>query len=122
MIHQCVQKFKTRKADHCTGKGTNKCSGIENMILEVWYADTNGQEETFDNWMLVSVNFCPFCGLKSQPERSKREDLYCVQCDNIKERVHSEISSHTPMWFYDYLDEDKMRCSEHCGNTVRKVQ
>lgn len=40
------------------------------MILEIWFQDQNGLEEYFDNWMEVNVNFCPFCGLKSEKDAS----------------------------------------------------
>jgi len=55
-----------------------------------------------------------------QPERSKREDLDCKECERIKENVYSQICTHCDI--DQYLDESKMRCSEHCGNTVREVQ
>ena len=65
MDHKCIQEFVTQKIDNCSGKGTNICSGINNMILEVWFPDTDGQEFAYDNWMNVKVSHCPFCGLKS---------------------------------------------------------
>ena len=53
-----------------------------------------------------------------QPERSKREDFVC---DHKCNWVHSSIG-----WKDGRTDPDtkgecktKMRCSEHCGNTVR---
>jgi len=53
-----------------------------------------------------------------QPERSKREDLDCEKCKDIKKGIEWEC----PSRFIDYLDQSKMRCSEHCGNTVREAQ
>ena len=47
----------------------------------------------FSHWMRLPL-------IHNQPERSKREDL-CL-CG--------------------LLEKYKMRCSEHCGNTVREVQ
>lgn len=65
-MHKCIQRFVTQKIDDCSGEGTDVCSGIENMILEVWFADQDGLENYHDNWIEVKVNFCPFCGVKSQ--------------------------------------------------------
>ena len=72
--HYCEREFKTEKIDECSGIGTNRCYGIDGMILEVWYADNDGTECYFDNTVDMFVNFCPFCGLKSQPERLNPED------------------------------------------------
>jgi hypothetical protein len=56
----------------------------------------------------------------NQPERSKREDL-----------ADSLIGSQKNVWGFVEIDQKftekdfenaKMRCSEHCGNTVREVQ
>lgn len=56
------------------------------MVLEVWFADKDGQECYEDNWMLVQVKYCPFCGLESQPERSKREnpDMGCGALNSME--------------------------------------
>lgn len=69
MKHECIKEFKTQKIDKCSGTGFNKCSGINPMILEIWFIDKDGTECFFDNFTNTEVNFCPFCGLKSQPER-----------------------------------------------------
>jgi len=51
-----------------------------------------------------------------QPERSKREDLeFCSDCENIK----VDMEHYLPTKYHEYLVYSKMRCSEHCGNTVR---
>lgn len=61
-----------------------------------------------------------------QPERSKREDLDC--CERLKQLDELECSlvdyipgyNHPQLDFVkELLQEAKMRCSEHCGNTVR---
>jgi hypothetical protein len=61
-----------------------------------------------------------------QPERSKREDLHHKDCipfikhncwhsyDQRKDCEHKEDC--------DLVVGARMRCSEHCGNTVREVQ
>lgn len=64
--HFCIQKFETRKIDDCCGKGTNECSGINPMTLQLWYADKDGTECYYDNWVEIKVCYCPFCGLKSE--------------------------------------------------------
>lgn len=67
-LHSCIVEFETRKIDECSGKGYNRCSGHNPMILVVWYQDKDGIEEYFDNWAELQVNYCPFCGLKSENE------------------------------------------------------
>ncbi len=65
MNHECIEKFETKKYDHCSGEGYNKCSGTDPMMLEIWYLDTDGQEFLCDGWTETKVNFCPFCGVKA---------------------------------------------------------
>jgi hypothetical protein len=65
-IHLCKRVFDTEKKDNCSGEGSNFCEGINPMLLSVWFSDTNGIEEAYDNWVKVIVNFCPFCGWKSE--------------------------------------------------------
>ena len=67
MEHECIERFKTEKIDECSGEGYNRCSGIYPMTLEVYVQDQNGLEDFSDNWRIVVVNFCPFCGMKSEP-------------------------------------------------------
>lgn len=50
---------------------------------------------------------CPKC---NQPERSKRED--CDRCNKLKQPLNDCCR----------IEISQMRCSEHCGNTVREVQ
>jgi hypothetical protein len=63
--HECIRYFGTRRIDECCGEGHNKCYGEGPMFLDVWFMDTNGHEEYYDNWMEIDVNFCPYCGLKA---------------------------------------------------------
>lgn len=65
MEHECIRTFPTRKIDDCSGIGTNKCTGTNPMVLEIWFEAQDGTECYHDNWMVVECNFCPFCGLKS---------------------------------------------------------
>lgn len=65
MEHNCVEEFETREIDYCSGKGYNRCYGINPMLLEIWYRDQSC-EEYCDNWTETKVNFCPFCGLKAE--------------------------------------------------------
>jgi hypothetical protein len=60
-----------------------------------------------------------------QPERSKREDLDC--CKRLK-RLEDCLYAMSDADGYSYGDSDliqeliqeaKIRCSEHCGNTMR---
>lgn len=82
-------------------------------------------------WLYSSV--CYFD--HNQPERSKREDFDCCQrvkdlqalqehYENIYEGLDGEFGHDHEHDDYCKLmqtlvDESKMRCSEHCGNTVR---
>ena len=70
-----------------------KCEGQANHYLGF---HTHFSEDIF----LCDACFQSFIKFV-QPERSKREDLPCLCKD------------------YDWC---KMRCSEHCGNTVREAQ
>ena|ERR1700691_1451142 len=54
-----------------------------------------------------------------QPERSKREDLDCKNCDKVFAKVPNGCYIGCFKKLEPYLDKSKMRCSEHCGNTVR---
>ena len=67
-----------------------------------------------------------------QPERSKREDSYC--CQNQEKRTEiwkricvlrrfnqknrGKLFGYSSEWLQE-LKQYEMRCSEHCGNTVR---
>jgi len=64
--HECIEHFATRKIDECSGKAFNKCYGVNPMILSLHFEDKDGTECYFDNWIEKQVNFCPFCGLKSE--------------------------------------------------------
>lgn len=72
-MHECIEVFKTEKVDQCSGEGFNKCHGVSPMILEIYFVDQDGLESCFDNWQEIVVNFCPFCGLKSQSEKLNKE-------------------------------------------------
>jgi len=69
MTHECKKHFLTRRIDECLGEGCNRCFGIGPMVLEVWFADKDGTECYYDDWMQVNVDYCPFCGLKAVNER-----------------------------------------------------
>lgn len=64
-LHRCFREFPTTKIDDCCGIGIDQCTGIEKMILALWYQDTDGTECYFDNSRHTFVNYCPYCGLKS---------------------------------------------------------
>lgn len=89
--HSCLQKQKTTPIDDYSGWEIQHCYGINPMFFEITTRGQNGIEDFIDEIFAYKVNFCPYCGLSSQPERSKREDSQVCE----------------------------MRCSEHCGNTVR---
>lgn len=63
--HRCIVEFDTRKIDDCCGRGHNVCFGTGPMVLEVWNDEKDGTESYYDAWIPVSVNYCPYCGLKS---------------------------------------------------------
>ena len=87
----------------------------------------------------------------NQPDRSKREDSYDTDCNTPdKDGYICEMAKSCIIWksiqklknvylpnhgfnavqdtlnkiesFLNKLQKDEMRCSEHCGNTVREVQ
>lgn len=64
--HECKITFKTEKIDECSGEGYNICEGISPILLHLWYQAKDGTECYFDDWIQIEVNFCPFCGLKSE--------------------------------------------------------
>jgi hypothetical protein len=94
------------------------------------------EEASTGKWQVT--NICvdkEKCEIHNQPERSKREDLDC--CNKVKklEYLHQLIINENidcGELHRDYVDiceifnkliqESKMRCSEHCGNTVREAQ
>jgi len=58
-----------------------------------------------------------------QPERSKREDFDC--CKRVRDLedlsfqlCFERLTLHEDL-VNELIAESKMRCSEHCGNTVR---
>jgi hypothetical protein len=73
-----------------------------------------GDKIDFDYWMIIP----------DQPERSKRKDLDC--CKRIEDLrllfydlIIENRNHQSLVLIEDLLQEAKMRCSEHCGNTVR---
>jgi hypothetical protein len=66
-----------------------------------------------------------------QPDRSKREDLHCCKDLEIVQRAITYVHEDRCGYYYgkdcvgicvdlrDLCKRYKMRCSEHCGNTVR---
>lgn len=64
--HYCVDGIFTRQIDDCSGEANNYCKGENPMVLSLWYADKDGTECYFDNWIEKNVNYCPFCGLKAK--------------------------------------------------------
>ena len=64
--HECIRLFETEKIDNAEGTGSNKCFGISPMRLECWVLDQDGIGNYHDNWIYLYVNFCQFCGLKSE--------------------------------------------------------
>ncbi len=56
-----------------------------------------------------------------QPERSKREDLSLKEIINILENAlqPNKLVGDAYKELKQLLSELKMRCSEHCGNTMR---
>ena len=60
--HVCVQEFKKVPIDECSDLGSNICYGDRYLTLEVWHQDYSANEWFFDNWVVIGVNYCPFCG------------------------------------------------------------
>jgi hypothetical protein len=74
-----------------------------------------------------SINYTTTKSNRQDRERSKREDLDC-NCKDL-EYLHKQYETYIQEYdnkagviIKNLLDKSKMRCSEHCGNTVRKVQ
>lgn len=66
MKHECKREFETRKIDDCTGHGWDICYGTNPMILELYFQDKNGLEDYCDEWIIIEVDYCPFCGKKNE--------------------------------------------------------
>ena len=49
------------------------CYGNENMKLQIHFIGQNGIEDIIEDAIEIPVDFCPFCGIKSQPERLNPE-------------------------------------------------
>jgi hypothetical protein len=64
--HECVINFEVEKVDYCDGEAYDRCSGINPMILELYFRDQDGTEFHCDGWVAREVKYCPFCGLKSE--------------------------------------------------------
>jgi hypothetical protein len=88
----------------------------------------NGQqieiEISNDDMLNLLMNFN-----QSQPERSKREDLENTICDRCKlalELIEEKglFCKKSPSIYETCFSNifSKMRCSEHCGNTVKEAQ
>lgn len=67
-----------------------------------------------------------FIDIPNQPERSKREDSQL--CCEMLTKLKYIFRDNRPLWdgsesvkklVIDLIAECEMRCSEHCGNTVR---
>lgn len=97
------------------------------------YSCCNGHQvdasESRETWCGLSV--CPECwpnGFMKDPERSKREefcltklaDKYLEEWEFIRCQYANEEEAYIKgvYNFSDWLKQN-MRCSEHCGNTVR---
>lgn len=52
---------------------THECYGCENMVFRLHFISTNGIEDIIEDILEQKVKYCPFCGLKSQPERLNPE-------------------------------------------------
>lgn len=65
-IHECAEHFETVKIDERSGIGFNRCTGINPMILEIYYSDQDWSETLIDNWTKTIVKYCPFFGMESK--------------------------------------------------------
>lgn len=93
MEHECKLEWQTEKIDECSGVGVNKCYGTSPMIFEVWHMAQDGTECYYDDWIIVHVEFCPFCGLPAQPERSKREESFSILQPYKWEKICGALNS-----------------------------
>lgn len=78
-MHSCILKEFTKAIDNFDGWEIQHCHGIDPMILEIVTRGQDGCENFCSETLELTVNYCPFCGLASCPERSKREDSQ--QCE-----------------------------------------
>jgi len=63
--HECRNDFTVTQYDNMCGNAYDLCSGIDPMLLELWFSDKDYCGEYYDNWSRREVKFCPFCGLKA---------------------------------------------------------
>ena len=76
------------------------------------------------NDMKNNINFTTTKSNRQGRERSKREDLdcNCKDLEYLHNRYETYVMEHDEKAaeiIKRLLQESKMRCSEHCGNTVR---
>ena len=64
--HQCFKGITGGKIDIFNSEGINRCRGTNPMYLECWFEDRAEDATISDNWIMLKVNYCPFCGLKSE--------------------------------------------------------
>lgn len=66
---------------------------------------------------LIEKNWGSHYKNNNQPERSKREDSHKCSCTACKFNLkHADLC---PLVNFTMQESCEMRCSEHCGNTVR---
>jgi hypothetical protein len=120
----------------CDKCGFELVEGSNKMRIErrkgIWYFVC---QECSDIYMqgLIKLEVL-YHDLFFQPDRSKREDLCCEDLKIIQEAYETIHGEYCYTHQCSYISEDfckrlnsmiqryKMRCSEHCGNTVREVQ
>lgn len=56
--HLCTQKVQLHEV-------FDLCHGISPMYMETCYTVTNDDMEYAYRWTKITVNYCPFCGLKA---------------------------------------------------------
>lgn len=89
---------------------------LNKLMLDLIYVVKKENPEIL-NSQITTVGFALIKLLNNQPDQNKEEDSYQVRCLETESNAYFSVAqvSGTNDWI-------KMRCSEHCGNTVREVQ
>jgi hypothetical protein len=106
------------------------------MKLSDWKKKYDEQNQNCSLRIIDSNELLEITEFDNQPERSKREDIPIKNpCKHFVQYGIQDKDDNISTYFYEDLDpimkqcaDDSwenygmMRCSEHCGNTVREVQ
>lgn len=95
-----------------------------------WNTDREFNHDAVEKIKLNDLMKTEMSSINDQPERSKREDSLIRELMKSSAVDISKLDNDPPyplVWdkdfnFIGHKIIEEMRCSEHCGNTVREVQ